>query len=144
MYVWIHVFLCIYVCMYVYLYEWSFNRVLVRLGLDTSTHMYVCMYDTAIPIPTIFLRVMAMAAYEHRVLRQAVCGEDDVVWKTELSEDSHEGLHCGSLYRLCSGYTTYINNYTNVILTGKWFVDIIIERYIHTNQIHTYINSRPW
>ena len=28
-------FLCMYVCMYVYFNEWSSNRVLVRLGLDT-------------------------------------------------------------------------------------------------------------
>ena len=56
-------YVCMYVCMYVYRHtqvsycvttyhhsmyiyfnEWRFNRVLVRLGLDTSACMYVCMY----------------------------------------------------------------------------------------------------
>ena len=79
--------------------------------------MYVCMYARDKQLvgrkngtaTTFCLRMMTMAAYEHCVLRQAVCGEDDVVWKTKLSEDSHESLHCGGLHRLCGGYTTYTN-----------------------------------
>ena len=51
MYVCIYIcmYVCMFVCMYVYFNEWSTDRVLVRIGLNTligwrNVCMYVCMY----------------------------------------------------------------------------------------------------